>query len=65
MIGECHRDLHQILVWDSLAERERKFTAFSTDPEFKARMAETEQNGVLVESVSNTILAPTRFSAMQ
>lgn len=64
VIGDCHRDLHQLLVWESLAEREKKFTAFSTDPEFREQMAETEKNGVLVESVSNSILAPTRFSAM-
>jgi hypothetical protein len=65
VIGECHLDLHQMLVWESLAERERKWTAFSTDPEFRTELAATETNGALVASVSNTILAPTRFSAMQ
>lgn len=64
-IGECHLDLHQLLQWDSLAERERIWTAFTSDPGFKTEFAETERSGVMVESVKNTILTPTRFSKLQ
>ena len=65
VIGECHLDLHQILVWESLADREKKWGAIMGDTDFKAEMATTEKNGVPGASVTNTIMAPTRFSEMQ
>jgi hypothetical protein len=36
--------------------------AFSNDPQWLAEFKETERDGVIVASLSNTILVPTRFS---
>ena len=45
--------------------REKKWTAFATDPEWLARRAETERDGQIVASLSNQILQPTAFSAVR
>ena len=49
----------------SLEEREHKWSAFSNDPGWRAEFVETERDGVMVASLSNTILTPTRFSALK
>lgn len=64
VIGDSNLDLTYLLEWDSLAERETKWLAFQTDPEWITRRAETEQNGQIVANVTNQILLPTRFSAI-
>ena len=61
-IGESNQDLYYLLEWESLAEREQKWTAFATDPEWLERRAETERDGQIVASVNNQILQPTAFS---
>jgi len=65
VIGESNQALYYMLEWESLAEREKKFTAFSTDPEWVAKRAETEKNGPLVQHISNSILQPTTYSKMR
>ncbi len=65
LIGESNLALHYMLAWDSLAERERKWDAFQADPEWIAKRAATEKDGPLVANVANTILQPTRFSAIK
>jgi hypothetical protein len=64
-IGESNHDLYYLLAWESLAEREQKWTAFMTDPEWLAKRAETERDGPIVASLSNSILQPTSFSAVK
>jgi hypothetical protein len=64
VIGDSNLDLTYLLEWDSLAEREAKWLAFQTDPEWITKRAETEQNGQIVANVTNQILLPTRFSAI-
>lgn len=64
-IGESNQDLYYLLQWDSLAERERKWNAFLADPEWIAKRAETERDGPIVSSISNTILQPTGFSTVK
>ncbi len=65
VIGESNQDLTYLLAWESLAEREKKWTAFQSDPEWIAKRAETEKNGAIVENVSVQILQPTSFSAVK
>lgn len=65
VIGESSSDLIYLLVWQSLAEREAKWTAFVTDPEWVAAKAQTESNGPLVSTIRNAILQPTAFSALR
>lgn len=64
-IGDSNQDLYYLLAWESLAERERKWTAFMNDPEWLAKRAETEKDGAIVASISNLILTPTAFSSVR
>jgi hypothetical protein len=64
-IGESNADFYYILGWESLDEREKKFAAFGSDPEWIAARAKSEEGGPLISSFSNTILAPTKFSALK
>ena len=64
LIGESNQQLTYMLAWDSIAERERRWGAFLTDPEWIATSAETEKDGQLVQNVSNELLAPTAFSSV-
>ena len=63
-IGDSNQDLYYLLAWESLAEREEKWTAFATDPEWLEKRAETEKDGQIVASLSNQILQPTSFSSV-
>jgi hypothetical protein len=65
VIGESNADLYYILKWESLDERQRKFTAFAADPDWIAVRDKSEAGGPIVASISNTILTPTNFSAMK
>jgi hypothetical protein len=64
-IGESNQDLIYILQWDSLAEREKRFSAFQADPEWIEARRKSEENGPLLSSFSNSILSPTSFSALR
>ena len=65
VIGDSNQDLYYMLKWESLEDRTRRFAGFLADPEWIAARAETEKNGQLVASISNTILQPTNFSSDQ
>src|SRR5277367_2201962 len=65
VIGSNNQALYYMLQWESLAEREQKWNAFGTDPEWLAARAQTEANGPIVERVINEILAPTSFSSVK
>ena len=64
-IGESNQTLYYMLEWESLADREKKWDAFQNDEEWLRKRAETEKNGTLVASVSNSILQPTSFSSVK
>jgi hypothetical protein len=64
-IGDSNQDLYYLVQWESLAEREKKWTAFMNDPEWLQKRAETERDGAIVASLSNTILQPTAFSSVK
>ena len=65
LIGESNQELYYLLQWESLAEREKKWGAFMSDPTWLAARAETEKDGAIVASVSNQILQPTSFSSVK
>ncbi|CAH0214236.1 NIPSNAP family protein [Roseomonas sp. CECT 9278] len=65
VIGESNLDLHYLLAWESLAERETKWTAFQADPEWIAKRAESEADGPILANVSSAILQPTAFSSVK
>ena len=65
LVGESNQDLTYLVAWDSMAEREAKWTAFQADPAWLAVRAETEKDGALVANVANQFLAPTAFSSVK
>ena len=65
LVGESNQDLYYMLAWDSMAERETKWNAFMADPVWGAARAESEKDGPILASVSNSFLAPTSFSSVK
>ena len=65
VVGESSQDLIYLLAWESLAEREQKWGAFQSDPDWIAKRAETERDGPIIASVSNQLLQPTAFSSVR
>ena len=65
VVGESNRDLTYLLAWDSLAEREAKWSAFISDPAWIAARNASEADGQIVETVTNQFLAPTAFSSVK
>ena len=64
VIGESNQDLTYLLAWESLAERDAKWTAFQSDPEWITARAGTEANGAIVANITSSILQPTAFSSV-
>ncbi|HEY0205669.1 MAG TPA: NIPSNAP family protein [Acetobacteraceae bacterium] len=65
VIGESNQDLTYMLAWDSLAERETKWAAFQTDPEWIEKRAGTERDGQIVGNITSSLLQPTGFSSVK
>ena len=65
LIGKSNQEITYMLVWDSIAEREKRWSAFVTDPEWAAVVAKTEKDGQLVENISSQLLTPATFSAVR
>lgn len=65
VIGESSQDLTYFLVWESMAEREQKWTAFQSDPAWIAARKASEADGQIVANVASSLLTPTKFSAIQ
>jgi hypothetical protein len=54
--------LHYLLAWEDMAERDRNWSAFQSDPEWITKRAETEKDGPLVARVLNEFWRPTPYS---
>ena len=65
LVGESANDLTYLLVWDSLAEREAKWSAFQADPEWLAARDASERDGPINANVTNQLLTPTAFSVVK
>ena len=65
LIGESNHELTYLVAWESLAEREQKWSAFLADPDWIAARAESEKDGPILANVSNAILQPTSFSSVR
>jgi hypothetical protein len=52
-IGESNQVLHYLLEWESMAEREQKWSAFQADTAWNAARAATETPDKIVASVKN------------
>ena len=64
VVGRSDR-LVYITRFDSQADREAKWTAFQSDPEWLQVRAATEASGQIVARVINSYMTPTGFSPMQ
>ncbi len=64
-VGPTNQALYYLLAWESLAEREKKWAAFASDPEWLAKRAETEKDGPIITHFENMILQPTAFSSVK
>jgi hypothetical protein len=65
VVGASNQALTYMLAWESLAERETKWAAFQSDPEWIAKRAETEKDGQIVGHILNEFLQPTSFSSVK
>jgi hypothetical protein len=65
IVGESNHELTYLLAWESLAEREQKWSAFLADPEWISVRSESEKDGPIVETIANSILQPTSFSSVR
>jgi len=63
--GPSNQTLTYLLQWDSLADRETRWNAFSKDPEWIAKRAASELDGQIVERIENSFLMPTAYSALK
>jgi len=64
-IGDGNNELIYLLAWNSLAEREKKWNGFMSDPEWISARADSEKDGPILAKINNKILVPTSFSAMK
>jgi hypothetical protein len=65
LVGDSNQDVTYVLAWESLAERERKWAAFVTDPDWIAARNKSEEDGPIVANMASQILVPNAFSAMK
>ena len=65
VIGHSNNQLHYLLAWESLAERETKWNTFMADPAWIAARTASEVDGPILANVDSQILAPTSFSSVK
>ena len=65
LVGESNQELTYILAWESLADREKKWGAFATDPDWLSARAKSEEDGPIVGNIVNQLLVPTSFSSVK
>ena len=63
-IGGDTGSLYYMIRWQSLADRERIWDAFASDPDWLEAKAETEKGGPIVAGIRNMFLKPTDFSPL-
>ncbi|GAC1354188.1 MAG: NIPSNAP family protein [Herpetosiphon sp.] len=64
-IGPNANTLTYILAYEDMADRQRRWDAFQSDPEWQAARAESERDGPLAERIQTIMLQPTAFSPLQ
>lgn len=62
VIGESNNDLTYMLRWPSMADRETRWAAFATDPDWIAARDASEADGPILANITSQFLAPTKFS---
>ena len=62
LVGASNNDLTYMIRWASLADRETRWNAFVSDPEWIAARTASEADGPILSNVASQFLAPTKFS---
>lgn len=65
LIGPSNHALTYMLKWNSLAEREERWSAFQSDKDWIAKRTATKADKPIVERIENSFLTPTDFSALR
>ena len=65
LVGESNQEVTYLLAWESLAERERKWTAFVADPDWVAARTKSEEDGPIVANMASQFMVPTAFSSVK
>jgi hypothetical protein len=65
LIGESNQELTYMLAWESLAERDTKWTAFQGDADWIAARAKSEVDGQIIGNIVSQLLVPTAFSSVK
>ncbi len=65
LVGPSNHALYYLLAWESMAEREAKWTAFMADPVWQESRAKSEEDGLILASTENMFLQPTAFSSVR
>ena len=65
LIGESNQELTYMLAWESLAEREKKWNAFQSDPDWISARASSEADGQIIANIVSQLLVPTAFSSVK
>lgn len=65
LIGESNLDLTYMVAWESLAERELKWGAFMSDPDWIKARADSEKDGQILANITSQFLTPTSFSSVK
>lgn len=63
-IGPSVNTLTYLLSWNNLGEREQRWDAFQSDPEWLAAKVESERDGLLIQQAQSSILRPTHYSPL-
>ncbi len=65
LVGDGSNDLHYMIAWESLADREKRWGTFQADPEWQKARSESEKDGPILANIKSSFLIPTAFSAMK
>ncbi len=65
LVGPSNQTLTYLLQWESLAERETKWTALMADAQMREHVARYATEPPVIERVENSFLSPTAYSALR
>ena len=65
LVGDGNNDLHYLLAWELLAERERLWATFLADPAWIKARDDSEKDGPIIANIKSSFLRPTAFSAVK
>ncbi len=65
LVGKSSNELTYMLAWESLADRETRWTSFLNDPAWHKVRDDSERGGPIVATIGSQIFSPTDFSALK